>query len=103
MRAAPHDRAIRQAIELCNRAFHTPKTPAEEARAQIRLAIASLRHGMALRAYNMRCFPWIYRHERADRQRASVGRLELAAMRRRRAVELFARAALPSTIEQKAA
>ena len=101
MRAAPHDRAIRQALETCARAFHAPRSPAEEARAQIRLAIASLKHASELRRYNLRCFPGIYRKDRAVCLRSSVAMLALAAKRRRYAAELLARAS--TNPEQKAA
>jgi hypothetical protein len=96
-----HDAIIRAAVAKCELTFNQKRSPDQEARAHLHIAKASLTAGMEVRRYDLRCFPGLYRRDRAVCLRASVARLELAAKRRRYAAELLARAV--SAAEQKAA
>jgi hypothetical protein len=106
LQAAHTDRIIREAVSRLHDGLDRPRSAEQEARAQIAVAIASLKHSAELRRYNLRCFPGIYRRDLAVYLRSSVARLEFAAKRRRYAADLLAwdrLGALPSTSEQKAA
>lgn len=84
------DQLIRDAIAKVQSAVNRPYSAEQEARAQLCLAKSALMHAAELRRYNLRCFPGIYRRDRAVCLKSSAALLVLAAKRRRHAAELLA-------------